>query len=185
MQRSSQIILSAESLEFECQQNEIKCVETVIIALSASKHSIFAFNWALQNYFNNSDIAQKKVVLLTVQTSPTPLSYFGDPFFDDELLERKYFKLSRELLDHYRQKFLETYPNANIELIVARSDPDPGNAIVSFASEEKADLVILGSRGLGAMKRVFLGSVGKRDIKVLGDYCAHNLKCPLIIVKHP
>nr|GMD44331.1 Adenine nucleotide alpha hydrolases-like superfamily protein [Ipomoea batatas] len=39
------------------------------------------------------------------------------------------------------------------------------------------DLVVVGSRGLGQIKRAVLGSVS--------DYCAHHARCPVLIVKPP
>lgn len=35
----------------------------------------------------------------------------------------------------------------------------PGAVIVEYASENNIDLIVMGSRGLGAVKRTFLGSV--------------------------
>jgi nucleotide-binding universal stress UspA family protein len=38
-------------------------------------------------------------------------------------------------------------------------------------------MLIIGSRGMGAFKRTFLGSVS--------DYCVHHCHCPVIIPKMP
>ncbi|KAI3988538.1 hypothetical protein MKX01_026352 [Papaver californicum] len=54
---------------------------------------------------------------------------------------------------------------------------DPKDMICQAAEQMHADLVVVGSRGLGKIKRAFLGSVS--------DYCAHHAKCPIIIVKPP
>lgn len=53
---------------------------------------------------------------------------------------------------------------------------EPGEAIVDYAEKNKVDVVVVGSRGLGAIKRAFLGSTA--------DYVTHHLKCPVLIVKH-
>ena len=54
---------------------------------------------------------------------------------------------------------------------------DPRDELVRKASELKACAIIMGSRGLGAFKRTFLGSVS--------DYVVHHSEVPVIIVKGP
>ena len=48
-------------------------------------------------------------------------------------------------------------------------------AILDSADEEGADLIVLGSRGLGAVQRFLLGSVS--------DRVAHHAKCAVLILK--
>ena len=50
----------------------------------------------------------------------------------------------------------------------------PGNVICSEASNEKVDLIITGSRGLGTARRTILGSVS--------DYVVHHASCPVCVV---
>ncbi|KAK9156960.1 hypothetical protein Scep_003534 [Stephania cephalantha] len=52
---------------------------------------------------------------------------------------------------------------------------EPKEMICEAVEQTHPDLLILGSRGLGTLKRAFLGSVS--------DYCAHHAKCPVLIVK--
>ncbi|RWR80360.1 Universal stress protein A [Cinnamomum micranthum f. kanehirae] len=54
---------------------------------------------------------------------------------------------------------------------------DPKDMICQAAEQIQSDLLVVGSRGLGKIKRAFLGSVS--------DYCAHHAKCPVLIVKPP
>lgn len=51
----------------------------------------------------------------------------------------------------------------------------PVETILSVAEEEKADLIVLGSRGLGGFKRLMLGSVS--------DGVLHHAHCPVLIVR--
>lgn len=51
----------------------------------------------------------------------------------------------------------------------------PGEGIVKEC--EHAQLVVVGSRGQGAVRRTLLGSVS--------DYLVHHCHCPVLIVKHP
>ncbi|RKO83420.1 hypothetical protein BDK51DRAFT_49979 [Blyttiomyces helicus] len=56
---------------------------------------------------------------------------------------------------------------------------DPRDEICRKTSELSADALIMGSRGLGTIRRVFVGSVS--------DHCVHHVDCPVIIIKdkHP
>ncbi|KAF7067698.1 hypothetical protein CFC21_073551 [Triticum aestivum] len=54
---------------------------------------------------------------------------------------------------------------------------DPKEAICQAVEDMRADLLVLGSRGLGMVKRALLGSVS--------DYLAHHACCPVLIVKPP
>jgi nucleotide-binding universal stress UspA family protein len=51
----------------------------------------------------------------------------------------------------------------------------PAHALVRAA--EDADLLVVGSRGLGGFKELLLGSVGHQ--------CAHHAPCPIVIVPPP
>ena len=52
---------------------------------------------------------------------------------------------------------------------------DPGGAICAVAREFDADVVVLGSRGRGVLKRVVLGSVS--------EYVLHHAPCPVLVVR--
>jgi len=50
-------------------------------------------------------------------------------------------------------------------------------ADVLVAESQDADLLVVGSRGLGGFRGLLLGSVGLQ--------CAHYAGCPVVIVPHP
>ena len=52
---------------------------------------------------------------------------------------------------------------------------DPGPALCHLALERNADVVVLGSRGLGAIRRALLGSVS--------TFVSANAPCPVVIVR--
>lgn len=51
----------------------------------------------------------------------------------------------------------------------------PGETITQFAQENNYDLIIMGSRGLGLIKGILMGSVS--------SYIIHNTKCLSMIIK--
>ena len=52
-------------------------------------------------------------------------------------------------------------------------DSHPGRAIVETADKEHASLVVMGTRGLGKLRRTILGSVS--------SYVLHHAHCPVVI----
>jgi nucleotide-binding universal stress UspA family protein len=52
---------------------------------------------------------------------------------------------------------------------------DPGFDIVQYSKNHRNDLIVIGARGLGAIKEAFLGSVS--------NYVVHKSKIPVLIVK--
>ena len=58
---------------------------------------------------------------------------------------------------------------------MAIKDGRPADVIVQTAIDDHVDLIVLGSRGLGGIKQLFLGSVS--------DRVADEARCPVLIVK--
>ncbi|XP_059278157.1 universal stress protein A-like protein [Lycium ferocissimum] len=61
----------------------------------------------------------------------------------------------------------------NAESLILEGDPK--NMLCEATEKMNIDLLAVASRGLGQIKRAFLGSVS--------DYCARHAKCPVLIVK--
>jgi nucleotide-binding universal stress UspA family protein len=62
-----------------------------------------------------------------------------------------------------------------IEAVSIEAVGDPGTAICEAAEEHGYDTIIVGSRNLGGIKRLFLGSVSER--------VAHRAKCDVLIAR--
>lgn len=56
-----------------------------------------------------------------------------------------------------------------------------GESIVKYAKEIRADLVVLGSRGLGGWKRAGMSLIGLGSVS---DYCSHHAPCAVVVVRH-
>ncbi len=69
---------------------------------------------------------------------------------------------------------VEKFPESMKVVKVYRTG-DPAETITEYAKEINADLIIMGSRGLGLVRGVLLGSVSK--------YVLERTKCPVLIVK--
>mmetsp|Transcript_26067 Transcript_26067/g.36109 ORF Transcript_26067/g.36109 Transcript_26067/m.36109 type:complete len:145 (+) Transcript_26067:206-640(+) len=79
-----------------------------------------------------------------------------------------------QMMTDYQRKCMEigtlsTKPSAT----VMRGSRN--HEICDYAVSHNADLLVVASRGLGAVKRFLLGSVS--------GYCVHNCKVPVLVVK--
>ena len=52
-----------------------------------------------------------------------------------------------------------------------------GEAIIAAAKEEGAGLIVMGSRGMGKIRRTLIGSVS--------DYVLHHAHAPVVICRKP
>ena len=68
----------------------------------------------------------------------------------------------------------ELFPEG-MKIICAYRTGDPAEAIRDYEKEISADLIVMGSRGLGLVRGVLLGSVSK--------YVLEHAECPVLIVK--
>ncbi|MBB5335741.1 universal stress protein [Pectinatus brassicae] len=62
-------------------------------------------------------------------------------------------------------------PNTDYELRVG----DPAKIILSYSKDKNMDLIVMGSRGLGAIKQIIMGSVSQ--------YLATHAECPVLVVR--
>ncbi|KAJ3331262.1 hypothetical protein HDU76_003642 [Blyttiomyces sp. JEL0837] len=143
----------------------------VAMALDDSEYSQHALDWAISNVIRKTDL----VVLLNVRPfvqSPGP---YGAMYMDfTEFLvsaEEQSRNEAHTLLKSYARQL--KHHNIAVKAIAMRGDAR--EEISRKVDEVNADLLIMGSRGHGLVKRAFLGSVS--------DYCVRHVHCPVLIVK--
>ncbi len=51
----------------------------------------------------------------------------------------------------------------------------PGHHLVDKANDEKVDLIVMGTRGMGTIKRTIMGSVS--------DHVIHHAHCPVVVCR--
>jgi nucleotide-binding universal stress UspA family protein len=54
---------------------------------------------------------------------------------------------------------------------------DPAQALLKYADDQDADLIVIGSRGFGTLKELFLGSVS--------HYVVQHAEIPVLVIKAP
>ena len=88
----------------------------------------------------------------------------------------------KEKLENYHKKILTEVTkkakksNPEICFTTKLLEGRPADKIIETAKLESFDLIVIGSRGLGGIKEIFLGSVS--------DRVADEAHCPVLIVKN-
>jgi nucleotide-binding universal stress UspA family protein len=117
-----------------------------------------------------------EVVLTNIAPEP-PVVSVGPVPIPPELCNEADVRIKN---DQYVQKLILDSAKLSLEGagITPRTMPlagRPVDEIVDLAEREEADLIILGSRGLGGFRRLLLGSVS--------DGVLHHAHCPVLIVR--
>ena len=86
-------------------------------------------------------------------------------------------ELSQDLEDQCRQDLAdaESVIPEGVEKDLRYEVGSPGPVLLQIAEDIKCDLIVMGSRGLGPLKGIFMGSVS--------SYIVSRSECPVLIVK--
>jgi nucleotide-binding universal stress UspA family protein len=97
---------------------------------------------------------------------PTYAYTVGIPYNEDELIKARREAIDRRL-DAWRARF------PDVEVVLETPYAHPVTALTQ--ASETADLIVVGSRGRGALEAVVLGSVGRAVL--------HHTRCPIAVVR--
>jgi len=134
---------------------KVCALSNLLVGVDGSEHSSNALSFAAKL----ADEMDSKITLINVQ-------------------ERRLFDLSRQTAEELGQKILSealnTIQKRGLKVDKRLEFGVPSDRIVEVAEEGNHDLIVLGSRGLGAVKRFLLGSVS--------DDVSNKAKCSVLIV---
>ncbi|XP_012082109.1 universal stress protein A-like protein isoform X2 [Jatropha curcas] len=148
----------------------------VMVAIDESEFSHYALKWAIE--YLKDTIVDSELVIFTAQ----PNTNFGYVYASSmgsappELIinmQEKQKMIAFSLLE----KAKELCAHHGIVAETLTEVGDPKEAICEAVEKLKIQLLIIGSHSRGAIQRAFLGSVS--------NYCVHNAKCPVLVVKKP
>ena len=134
----------------------------VLLATDGSRHAEAALAYARDLALR--DEAQAVVVHAF---EPVP-AYLGEPWLDRIIA--RHISVGQDVADSAAQQ-LQT---AGVDVIVEVLEGPPADAILRVANVRKCDLIVMGSRGYGALASLLLGSVSHRVL-------AHS-RVPVLVV---
>ncbi|XP_024012982.1 uncharacterized protein LOC18019693 isoform X2 [Eutrema salsugineum] len=152
----------------------------VMVAIDESKNSFYAVEWAVQHLrdviSSEPETGQEGGLLTLVHVHPTYLQYIYPSGGTDSVPESMK-KAREESTTRMFTRALEICRGKMVKTETMILEGDPKEMICQAVEQTHVDLLVVGSRGLGMIKRAFLGSVS--------DYCAQHAKCPILIVRPP
>lgn len=136
-------------------------LETIVVGLDGSAHASRALGFA-------AELARPMGAELVVAHAVPPATddhrLIGDP--------RRHLDVRRDLVAEWCGPLRE----ADLEHRIAVVEGDARTALLQVAEDHDADLLVVGSRGLGPVAKLVLGSVASS--------LAHHRELPLTIVPH-
>ncbi|XP_045164617.2 universal stress protein Slr1101-like [Mercenaria mercenaria] len=148
----------------------------VAVAIDESENSKDAFRYYMQNVRKDGDkvylinAVEINNVLHSSQWYSSPYSF--NPETLQRLLEEEKANIKKKL-----EKFAELLKDAGCDGTVKSIHAEsPGEGICKAVTEIGASMVIIGTRGMGAIRRTLLGSVS--------DYVLHHAHVPVLICRH-
>ncbi|MDW7738660.1 MAG: universal stress protein [Bacillota bacterium] len=125
-----------------------------------------------------SELNVEEVAIIHVYDNKSDLSSLTSEYITAEILEG--IKKAMEVHEKEREEILEEaqkfFNEKNIKARKIFKEGHPSHTIINVANEEGFDLIVVGSRGFGGLKKIFLGSVSNAVVQE-----ARN--CSVLIVK--
>ncbi|XP_064649069.1 uncharacterized protein LOC135501143 [Lineus longissimus] len=157
----------------------------VLIGVDTSEHSDYAFQYYIEH------LHQPNNLVILAHSSESPYHYAkhmggagyhsgpGGAFSPHiphstiaHLMDGQREEI-RKITLHYETLLQRLKIKVKHKFAVNQHDGHPGQCLVDMANEENVSLVVVGSRGLGLLRRTILGSVS--------HYVLHHSKVPVIV----
>ena len=136
--------------------------KNIILAVDGSEYSLRALEYARSLALNY------KASLWLVHVFSHTSDLLGYQDFEKLYAKRK--SAGQSILDEARAKLGDADFEVHAELV----EGSDAEAILTLAEKHNADLIVMGTRGFGAVKGLLVGSVSRKVI--------HLAQCPVMVV---
>jgi nucleotide-binding universal stress UspA family protein len=136
----------------------------IVVGIDGSPSSVAALQWAARQ----ADLTGSNLEAITTWEWPTS---FGSPLpfpsdYDPE-------EDARTMLKGVIGQVMGEHPGISVQATIVEGRP----AMVLVEASERADLLVVGSRGHGEFAGMLLGSVS--------EHCVTNAHCPVLVLRAP
>ncbi|KAI5585838.1 hypothetical protein BDE02_06G171300 [Populus trichocarpa] len=181
-------VMQEQMLHQPLKEMQIRKRLRIMVAIDDSDGSFYALNWALDNLVDGivptTEPSQEESGLVTLVHVQQPFQHHmypagsgGAAFYASSSIIESVRKSLAENATALLSRALQMCKDKMIKAETLILEGDPKDKICRATEQMQADVLVVGSRGLGKIKRALLGSIS--------DYCAHHAKCPILIVKPP
>jgi len=150
--------------------------EKILVPVDGSEHSDKALLYAR----GLAEKFESQIILVHVFSVPIPLDEvtehaIGAKGIPPEFMEAKE-KAEEDILKRAEAEVEKAQEGKKrIPIMAYLKEGNIVQEIISISEKEKADLIVMGARGISKLKEVLLGSVS--------DGVARNAHCPIMIIK--
>ncbi|XP_045164551.1 universal stress protein YxiE-like [Mercenaria mercenaria] len=138
----------------------------LVVAIDDSVYAEQAFDYYVENLRRDNDY-------VCFLHCPELYELSGaSPAVVDRLLNE-----ARDKVKSLEEKYKEKLKEANLPGKFRTGQGKPGDVVCQLAHEENAAFIVIGSRGLGKIRRALLGSVSDRVV--------HHSPIPVLVCRHP
>lgn len=138
----------------------------IVVGIDGSEGAARALRFAAQ------EASLRGTDLRIVAVWNVPAAFYASEAMAPAIPVDHFERSMRSAVERQVDECLAAYPDLERQLIVTEGTPSQ----VLVEKSERADMLVVGSRGLGGFRGLMLGSVGQQ--------CAHHANCPVVIVPH-
>ncbi|XP_060066541.1 universal stress protein Sll1388-like [Ylistrum balloti] len=143
-----------------------------IVCMDGSEEAEKAFKWYVENVHGASSY-----VIVVHCVDHRKLNTYGSLWEPADLkLIMQAFRDEETRADSTVEKLQRTLSTSKVKGEVLKLSGEPGPTIIGIAQDRKANMILTGCRGLGTLRRTFLGSVS--------DYIIHHSTVPVLVCRH-
>ena len=150
----------------------------IFICVDNCEHSLRAFNWYYQHFYRTQD----RIGIVYVYSRPELPPYGYVEGYPVEVYEREskgWYEEEIKKGDLITAPYQELCKERGIKYVtfIEEKVESIGHTICDLANEKQAKCIVMGQRGLGAIKRTMLGSVS--------EHVLHHAHMTVLIVPPP
>jgi nucleotide-binding universal stress UspA family protein len=138
--------------------------ERILLAVDGSDHAAHAAKVAAEL----AQCMESAELRIVVAYDPIP-PYLGEPNLQIAINAR--LNEAQEIL----QKAVETVGESHLDIHTELIEGNPAEAIIEVAKTRNSDVIVMGSRGLGRLAELVLGSTSQKVVS--------HAPCPVLIVR--